>query len=63
MARALILVHKGGTHGFRFPPRHFRSEHRPSPVVHDTANLFFVLGYPEYLVVLDTWSRVSRIER
>lgn len=62
MARALILVHKGGAHGIRFPPRHFRSEHRHSSVVHGTANLFVVLGYPEYLVVLDTWSRVSRIE-
>lgn len=31
-------------------------------VVHGTANLSLVLGYPEYLVVLDISSRVSRIQ-
>ena len=62
MARAFILVHERSAFGFRFPPRHFRSEHCHSSAMHGAANPRLVIGYPEYLVILDIESGISRIK-
>jgi hypothetical protein len=65
VARARLLAHEGGTPGLCLSSRYFRGEYGQSSAVQGMtqANPFFVLDNPEYLVILDLWSDISRPKR